>query len=176
MREKIYRRCFSNWNIDGAQQWFNKNLLDRKKWGFSRRHRTSYVIKKIKMWIFIRVELLHTLLKPFQSKKGQKNLRYIPKKKAVFFQFPHFFGPSYFETALCSTLYNESDKNITFLFTGIPPTEIGVLLLFWLKKTYLNNQGCNFLNGGLAFLQFRPRSRRLHRLLEKAWNLKHNHE
>ena len=47
------------------------------------------------------------ILKPFQNKKGQKNLRYPTKKQSFclekdcfFVGYLKFFGPSYFETAL----------------------------------------------------------------------------
>ena len=63
------------------------------------------------------------LLKPFQNKKGQKNLRY-PKKeqsfsleKDCFFGgYLNFFGLSYFETALENVLTRVNPNLVLFWF------------------------------------------------------------
>ena len=47
------------------------------------------------------------LLKPFQNKKGQKNLRDPTKKRTAFLSgTSNFFGLSYFETALVGRITN----------------------------------------------------------------------
>ena len=42
------QEMFAKWTRDGVQHQFNKNWLDREKWGFSGTHSTSYIRKKSK--------------------------------------------------------------------------------------------------------------------------------
>ena len=77
----------------------------------------SVIISKDKKWFNWILETDKcmskvSLLKPFQNKKGQKNLRYptksspfLGKKTAFLSGTSNFFGPSYFEAALVLGVY-----------------------------------------------------------------------
>ena len=61
---------------------------------------------------FCLLYLFLILVKPFQNKKGHKNLRYPTKSSPPFHAFllgtSNFFGPSYFEAALGLTIFEQN--------------------------------------------------------------------
>jgi hypothetical protein len=82
--------------------------------------------KSWKRWQnYMNYKRLMLLLKPFQNKKRQKNLRYPTKKQSFskekdcfFVGYLKFFGPTYFEVALlgCESSYTQKSQELSESF------------------------------------------------------------
>ena len=76
------QEMFAKWTRDGVQHQFNKNWLDRQKWGSSGTHRTSHITKKPNLYPHQSIITLYTLL--WDTLYSVSNLRMFFSSSLIF--------------------------------------------------------------------------------------------